>query len=174
MWLSRRKNRMPALSSGVRAPEVSLPLLGGGKFELASALKRGPVLLVFFKISCPVCQMALPYLQRIYQHFPGSKLQIVGISQNDAKATAGFLKEYDLTFPIALDDPERYPVSNAYGLTNVPTLFLVNENGNIEMSTVGWSRADVQSIADDVAQRDGAKPFPVFRANEAVPDFKAG
>jgi peroxiredoxin len=165
---------MPALSTGARAPEVSLPLLGGGKFELASALKRGPVLLVFFKISCPVCQMTLPYVERIYRHSPGSKLQIVGVSQNDAKATAGFLKEYGVTFPIALDDTERYSVSNAYGLTNVPTLFLVNEKGSIEMSSVGWSRADVQSIADAAAQIDQAKPFPVFRANEAVPDFKAG
>lgn len=165
---------MPALSTGTRAPEVSLPLLSGGKFDLSSALKRGPVLLVFFKISCPVCQMTLPYLERIYRNFAGSKLQIVGVSQNDAKATAAFNKEYGVTFPVALDDPQKYAVSNAYGLTNVPTLFLVGQSGNIEMSSVGWARADVQAVADAAAKQDGAKHFAVFGAKEAVPDFKAG
>jgi peroxiredoxin len=165
---------MPALSTGVRAPEISLPLLGGGKFDLSSALKRGPVLLVFFKISCPICQMTLPYLERIYKQAPSSKLQIVGVSQNDAKATAAFNKEYGVTFPVALDDTEKYPVSNAYGLTNVPTLFLVNQKGSIEMSSVGWSRADVQAVADQAASEDAGKRIAVFHPGEDVPAFKAG
>jgi peroxiredoxin len=165
---------MPALTTGKRAPEVSLPLLDGGKFDLTSALKRGPVLLAFFKISCPVCQMTFPYLERIYKQAAQSKLQIVGVSQNDAKSTAGFAKEYGVTFPIALDDPNQYPVSNAYGLTNVPTLFLVRQDGKIEMSSVGWSRADVQSVADEAAVGDSGKRISVFHAGEDVPDFKPG
>jgi peroxiredoxin len=165
---------MPALSTGVRAPEISLPLLGGGRFDLSSALSRGPVLLVFFKISCPICQMTLPYLERIYKQAPSSKLQIVGVSQNDAKATSAFNKEYGVTFPVALDDTEKYPVSNAYGLTNVPTLFLVTQKGSIEMSSVGWSRADVQAVADQVASENSGKRIAVFHPGEDVPAFKAG
>ncbi len=165
---------MPALSTGTRAPEFSLPLLGSGQFDLSSVLKRGPVLLAFFKISCPVCQLTLPYLERIYKHFAGSKLQIVGISQNDGKSTAGFNKEYGITFPVALDDTQRYPVSNAFGLTNVPTLFLIGQDGSIQMSSVGWAKADVQAVADAAAKQDAAKPFTVFQRSEAVPDFKAG
>jgi len=165
---------VPALSSGKRAPDVSLPLLGGGKFDLAAALKRGPVLLVFFKISCPVCQMALPYIERIHKQASTSKLQIVGVSQNDAKQTTEFNKEYGVTFPVALDDTERYAVSNAYGLTNVPTLFLIGTGGTIEMSSVGWSRADVQSVADAVAAEDAGKRVTAFNPGEDVPAFKAG
>jgi peroxiredoxin len=165
---------MPALSTGARAPEVSLPLLAGGKFDLSSALKRGPVLLVFFKISCPICQMALPYLERIYQQASTSKLQIVGVSQNDAKATTAFAKEYGITFPIALEDTDKFAVSNAYGLTNVPTLFLVNRKGSIEMSSVGWSRVDVQAVADEAASEDAGKRIAVFHPGEDVPAFKAG
>src|ERR1051326_251762 len=157
MLFSRRKNRMPALSTGVRAPEISLPLLGGGKFDLAAALKHGPVLLAFFKVSCPICQMTFPYLERIYKQAATSKLQIVGVSQNDAKATAAFNKEYGVTFPVALEDRDKFAVSNAYGLTNVPTLFLVNQKGNIDMSSVGWSRADVQAIADATASENAGK-----------------
>jgi peroxiredoxin len=165
---------MPALSAGKHAPEVSLPLLGGGKFDLASALQRGPVLLAFFKISCPVCQMAFPYLERVYKLFPKSKLQIVGVSQNDAKSTAAFAKEYGVTFPIALEDTDKFAVSNQYGLTNVPTLFLVTGEGKIEISSVGWAKDEVQAVADAAARHDGAKPMAVFTPGEDVPAFKPG
>jgi peroxiredoxin len=165
---------MPALTAGTRAPEVSLPLLAGGKFDLAAALKRGPVLLAFFKISCPVCQMTFPYLERIHKQLGGSKLQVVGVSQNDAANTSGFCKEYGVTFPIALDETDKFAVSNAYGLTNVPTLFLVSTDGKIEMSSVGWSRADVQAVADAASKQGASKPVEVFQRNESVPDFKAG
>ena len=165
---------MPALTAGTRAPEVSLPLLGGGKVDLSSALKRGPVLLAFFKISCPVCQMTFPYLQRIHKQLGGSKLQIIGVSQNDAGSTTGFCKEYGVTFPIALDDTNKFPASNAYGITNVPTLFLVSTDGKIEISSVGWSRAEVQEIADIASKQGASKPVTVFERNEDVPAFKPG
>ena len=165
---------MPALTAGTRAPDVSLPLLSGGKFDLAAALKRGPVLLAFFKISCPVCQMTFPYLERIHKQLGASKLQIVGVSQNDAANTSGFCKEYGVTFPVVLDDTNKFPASNAYGITNVPTLFLVNPDGKIEMSSVGWSRADVQAVADAASKQGAPKPVAVFQRNESVPDFKPG
>ena len=165
---------MPALSAGKTAPPVSLPLLGGGNFDLASALKKGPVLLAFFKVSCPVCQMAFPYIERIHKQFPKSKLQIVGVSQNDAKATAAFAKEYGVTFPIVLEDTDKFAVSNHYGLTNVPTLFLVSPDGKIELSSVGWARDEVQAVADAAARNDGAKPVSIFKPGEDVPAFKPG
>ena len=165
---------MPALSAGKTAPPVSLPLLDGGNFDLASALKRGPVLLAFFKISCPICQMAFPYIERIHKQFPKSKLQIVGVSQNDAAKTTAFAKEYGVTFPIALEDTDKFTVSNQYGLTNVPTLFLVSPDGKIEISSVGWSKDEVQAVADAAARNDGGKPASIFKPGEDVPAFKAG
>src|SRR5512133_2681491 len=111
---------MPALSAGKTAPDFSLPAMDGSIFSLADALKRGPVVLAFFKISCPVCQYAFPFLERIYQAHRGEKVSVIGISQNDKSGTAAFMREYGVTFPVLLDNAPRYPVSNAYGLTNVP------------------------------------------------------
>src|SRR3954469_10682310 len=129
---------MPALPSGVTAPDFALPTLQGGKFSLATALKEGQVVLAFFKISCPVCQMAFPYFERLHQAFHGKNVRIVGISQDSAADTAAFAKQFGITFPIALDDTKKFPASNAYGLTNVPTLFLVLPDGTISASAVVW------------------------------------
>ena len=53
-------------------------------------------------------------------------VSVIGISQNNARDTQKFMKEFGVTFPVALDDPANYAVSNAYGLTNVPTLFYID------------------------------------------------
>ena len=53
---------MAALNAGVLAPDFTLPTVQGGQVSLRQALAKGPVVLVFFKVSCPVCQYALPFL----------------------------------------------------------------------------------------------------------------
>ena len=55
---------MPALTSGIKAPNLTLPTTHGEKFSLSDALKRGPVVLAFFKVTCPVCQYAFPLYER--------------------------------------------------------------------------------------------------------------
>lgn len=165
---------MAALNTGTPAPDFTLPAMDGKKFSLKDALMKGPVVAAFFKISCPICQFAFPYLERIYKAYGSRNLTIVGISQNNAKDTAAFLKEYGITFPVWLDDTSTYPVSNAYGLTNVPSIFWIAQDGEIEISSVGWIKKDIDDIGRKAAETTGEKIRPVFQAGESVPDFRAG
>jgi len=165
---------MAALTGGTSAPDFKLQTLDGKQFSLREALVRGPVVAAFFKVSCPVCQYAFPFLERIYKAHGGKNVTIVGVSQNDKKDTAAFVKEYGLTFPILLDDTNAYPVSNAYGLTNVPTIFWIAQDGEIEISSVGWDRKEIEEINRKAAKSNSEGPKPVFRADEQVPDFRAG
>jgi cytochrome c biogenesis protein CcmG, thiol:disulfide interchange protein DsbE len=164
---------MAALSTGTLAPDFTLPTVDGKQFSLKEALARGPVLAAFFKISCPVCQFALPFVERIYQAYGNRNVTVVGISQNEAKDTAAFIKEYGLTFLILLDDTHAYPVSNAYGLTNVPSIFWITRDGEIEIASVGWVKKDIDEINHRAADT-GDSLKAVFRAGEDVPDFRAG
>ncbi|MGI9103794.1 MAG: peroxiredoxin family protein [Terriglobales bacterium] len=164
---------MPALAAGKMAPDILLPDMHGKQFSLRSALQHGPVLLAFFKISCPICQYTMPFLERICRAL-GLKAQVLGVSQNDKKDTAHFLREYGISFPVLLEDSSHYPASNAFRITNVPTLFLIAPDGEIEVSSVGWSKQDVEDINRRLAQALSAKPAPVFHRGEQVEDFKAG
>jgi peroxiredoxin len=148
--------------------------MNGSEFALRDALSRGPVLAAFFKISCPVCQFAFPFLERIYRAHGHKTVTIVGISQNEAKDTAAFVKEYGITFPVLLDDADTFPVSNAYGLTNVPTIFWIAQEGEIEISSVGWSRNDIEEINRKAAEANRDTLKPVFQPDESVPEFRAG
>jgi peroxiredoxin len=165
---------MAALEAGKQAPQFELPAMDGSKFSLQEALTRGPVLAVFFKNSCPVCQYALPYFERFYKTYGKGKLCIVGVSQDAKKDTAEFMKRYGITMPMLLDDTKTYPASNAYGLTNVPTVFWISEDGEIELSSVGWSRQDFEDIVKRAASANGQAPKPVFQSTEQIADFRAG
>ena len=165
---------MATLGTGTSAPQFELQAMDGTKFSLKDALARGPVLAVFFKISCPVCQYAFPFFERIHKAQGGGKVTIVGISQNEAKDTAQFLQRFGVTFPVLLDDTKTFPASNAYGLTNVPTAFWISEDGEIQISSVGWSRADFEEISRKTAESNHAALVPMFQPSEQIADFKAG
>jgi peroxiredoxin len=165
---------MPALNAGTATPEFTLETLDSRKFELRDALSRGPVLLVFFKISCPVCQFALPYIERIYRAYGDKNASILGISQNSRSDTAGFARQYGITFPILLDDTNSYPVSNAYGLTNVPTFFWIERDAEIGLSSVGWSRHDLEQINRKIAEAGHNLQVPIFSPGEDIPDYRPG
>ncbi len=164
---------MPALTAGTAAPKINLPSTKGTKFSLEEALKRGPVAAAFFKISCPVCQFTLPYLERIYKAYPGGKVAIVGVSQDERNYTEEFAREYGITFPLLLDPLDRYPVSNAYDLTNVPTIFLI-DGGEVKLSIIGWDKQDMDVLNAEVARSTGVPVRPLFRKGEDVPASKAG
>ena len=165
---------MAALTPGIQAPDFTLPSMDGKPFSLHEALARGPVLAAFFKISCPTCQYAFPFLQRIYQAHGNQAVTIVGISQNTKKDTALFTKEYGITFPVLLDATSSYPVSNTYGLTNVPTIFWIAQDGEIEISSVGWVRKEMEEFELRAAQASSGASRPLFHPDEQIADFRAG
>jgi peroxiredoxin len=165
---------MAALEAGKQAPQFELPAMDGSTFSLQDALSRGPVLAVFFKKSCPVCQYALPYFERVYKAYGKGKFSIVGVSQDDKKDAAEFMKKYGITFPVLLDDTKSYPASNAYHLTNVPSAFWISGAGDIELSSVGWSRRDFEEMIRKAASANGQQPKPVFQPAEQIADFRAG
>ena len=165
---------MTVLAPGTQAPDFTLPSMDDKPFSLRAALARGPVLAAFFKISCPTCQYAFPFLQRIHEAHENKAVTIVGISQNTKKDTAAFIKEYGISFPVLLDDTHSYPVSNAYGLTNVPTIFWIAPNGNIEISSVGWVRKEMEEFNQRAAQALSEATKPLFLPEEHIADFRAG
>jgi peroxiredoxin len=164
---------MQALPAGATAPEFQLKSLDGKEFFLREALVRGPVLLVFFKVSCPTCQYSFPFYERLFRKYRNRNVTLVAISQNNPAETAAFAREFGVTFPILLDDIP-YPVSNAYGLTNVPTLFWISPEGRIELSSAGWYKPEFEAINRRMAEASAMASVSLFQPGEEVREFRAG
>ena len=153
------------LDTGSRAPGFRLPRLAGGWATLNDLISNGPVLLAFFKVTCPVCQLTFPFLERL--HLAGT-LPIYGISQNDAEDTREFNREFGVTFPTLLDNEENgFAASNAFGISSVPTVFLIGRDGAISRVIEGWRKKEIEWLG----AKTGVSPF---RRGESVPEWKAG
>jgi len=167
------ENPMTHIVAGNVASNFSLKSLDQREFSLNSLLQRGPVLAAFFKVSCPVCQFTFPFLERLYQRYGSGEVSFLGISQDDARSTREFATEYGVTFPMLLDD-NGYPVSNAYGLTNVPTVFLIDTDGTVKVSSMGFDKKDLETVATQLAERRKIALAPLFRPDEVIPSNKPG
>jgi len=144
------------ISVGAAAPVFKL-----GDFTLEGLAR--PVLLAFFKITCPTCQLVFPYLQRLVDR---GGPRIVGVSQDNAEGTAEFNDAFGVRFETVQDHAsEGYAVSNAYGLTHVPSLVLVETDGRISWQSEGFAKAELEDLASrwGVTLFDGADRVPLFK-----------
>lgn len=174
-YLSRLlgKTAMPTPSAGSTAPDFRLDTITGERLSLREALTRGPVLLAFFKVSCPTCQFTLPYIQRLYEQLQDKGVQTWGVVQDPAREAARFAAAYGLTLPILVDDAP-YKVSSAYGLTHVPSMFLVRQDGRVEIFSESFCKSELLNIQTSLANALSATPPPLFLPTEKVPEFKPG
>ncbi len=153
---------------GDPAPRFRLSDLEGRPRSLDEILGAGPALLVFFKVTCPVCQFTLPFIERLYRAAGGSGFQFFAVSQDPEAPTRHFLREFGVTFSVLLDEEAKgYATSNAFGITHVPTAFLVEPDGSISWALNGFSKSELEALG----KRLGTAPF---RPDEDVPAWKAG
>lgn len=159
--------RREMLTPGTAVPAGELEGLGGGSLRLGQVLRKRDLLLVFFKVSCPTCQLALPFLDRLHRQ-AAEQVEVCLVSQDDAAPTAAFIRHFDLQAPAFLDREEMgYPISNAFGIHHVPSLFGINSLGVIEAALHGFHRADYAALA----ARWGVS---LFTPDERVPELVPG
>jgi len=160
-------------SGGQTAPAFELTGIDGKQYSVRRALARGPVLAAFFKVECPTCQYAFRFLERLYQQFRTQGVQIWGISQDDARDSQRFAKEYGVSFPVLIDD-YPYQISREYGLKYVPTLFLIAPDGRAKLTSDGFAKADLLEIQKLLAKHLSVTPPALFLPSDGVPEFKPG
>ncbi len=158
---------------GQQAPDFSLKNTSGGTVRLSEYQKGGPLLLAFFKHECPTCQLGMPFVERIYRRSRGGPVRFLGIAQDGKQEAAAFAKEYALMMPFVLEEAP-WPSAEAYGLTNLPTLFLLDGERRVLLGHAGFSRKAYQELADRVAALCGKEGEPLFDTLSSVPEAKPG
>lgn len=163
---------MAALEPGALFPSVSLVDENGERAGLSGA--KGEALYGFFKTTCPTSELAWPFLERIRRLGDGA-LPVVAVSQDPPAETAEFNLRLGVRIP-TLFDPEPWRASEALGLDNVPTFFLVDEGGRIVDTVVGFQRRKLEELGARAAKRAGREgpETAVFRPGESVPALKPG
>ncbi len=119
------------------APNFTLKDLNGFQFSLTD-FKGKIVLLDFFATWCKPCKEEVPHLKALAKIYPNSTLVLISVSL-DAPFVAdsvvrAFVKETEITWTVARDTDS---VQYKYQVFEIPTLILVDQEGNIRSTYIG-------------------------------------
>lgn len=118
----------------------------------------GPCTLIFFKVSCPTCQLTLPFLNRASRDE-----RVIVVSQDTPHATKQFAAKFNAPLNYHYDrDEDNYPASNALGLNYVPSMIRVDSDGRVIDAVEGFDKSFLEDLGIE------------FQPSEKVPNFKPG
>jgi thiol-disulfide isomerase/thioredoxin len=140
------------------------PAIPGVVFE------AGPTALVFYKVTCPVCQMAAPKVAALEDAYPG---HVLGLGQDPEDALAAFDAEHGFGAP-SIADLAPYEASDAYGIEAVPTLILVGADGAVHDVVQSWDREGYNRVAGELAELTGLSRVEPSDARDGLPAFRPG
>jgi peroxiredoxin len=133
-------------------------------------LDERPMTLFFYKVTCPVCQLAAPKVQGFEVGYPG---HIAGIGQDVPAKLAPFRDEHGMTFRGLADEPP-YDVSRAWGIQVVPTTILVDADGTVRDVVESWDRDGLNRLSSRMAELLGAEYTPISGPGDGLPVFRPG
>ena len=114
------------------APDFTLPQTDGDPVALGALLADGPVVLVFAHADCPTSVLAL---RRLAALGPGAR--IACLAEETPEAAARLARRTGFRPPV-LSQPAPFEISRAYAVEAVPTAVLVQPDGSVTDTVVGW------------------------------------
>jgi len=117
----------------------------GDRIEL-EALRGRVVVLDFWATWCGPCNVTSPILDAFAKAHAAEGVTVVGISQdNDPEDVASWLARHEVSYVVAHDGTGQ--AGRTYGVTNLPTLVVVDRGGNIRAKRVGVTqRGELERI----------------------------
>ena len=113
-----------------KAPDFVLKDLNGQKFRLSDFRGKQPVLIIFSATWCTFCREEIPHFKSIHAAYAEQGLEIVNIDIQESKEkVAKFTAKQGLPYRVVLD--EDGVVGSIYDIRGVPSMVLVDPNGNI-------------------------------------------
>ncbi len=126
------------LSEGVAAPSFSLTALNENEAVTLESLRGKIVVVDFWSTSCPPCVRQMADLERLHQRHDSADVVVLGVNTENAPEAIlrRFARERDVHYPILLNGGA---VSEEYQVTALPTLYVIDQEGNIRWSHVGYA-----------------------------------
>lgn len=137
------------LNLGGTSVQLAGPTLDGG-FVSIDDYRGRVVLIVFWSNGTKRFEQQIPLLTEITAKYEEDGFSIVGVNLDDTEETAtDFLQENSWHWPqIFFPDPEKRrwdnPVVKYYGIRDIPTLWLIDQQGIVVDTTVDIDQLDNQ------------------------------
>ena len=149
---------------------MSLIQVGATAPPVAGASLQETTAVVFYKVTCPVCQMAAPVIDLLERSYPG---RVVGVGQDPVEALGEFARDFEMRAVASRPDLPPYEMSNAYGIESVPTVVLV-DGGRVVDVVPAWDRDGYNRVSAELAASIGAEPVVISKPGDGLPPYRPG
>jgi len=124
---------------GEKAADLTLPMLGGGEFDLSEHVGKKVVVLDFWATWCGPCVKALPEVMKATDSLKGKGVVLVAVNQGEeAKPINKFLKRKKWEgLKVALDNEDIS--SDAFMVSGIPQTVIIDKKGIVRHVHVGYS-----------------------------------
>lgn len=132
------ENLPVGLKKDHRAPTFSIKTLAGETVSLED-YKGKKILLNFWATWCPPCKAEMPDMEELYNEYKDEDFVVLAvnatISEKSRKDVESFVNDYQLTFPILLD--EKGTVAAEYEILSYPSTYFIDSDGVVRNKIVG-------------------------------------
>ena len=134
---------------GYLAPDFSLRNLKGN-YQSLDSFSGQVVVLNFWATWCVPCRVEMPSFEKLYRRYRSEGLTVLAVTldKKSEKNIKSFVKEYELSFPVLLDEEGK--VERLYPSMTIPFTYVIDRKGRI------------------VARVDGAKNWESSETFEAI------
>jgi len=145
---------------GDKAPEFSLPTIGGKTISLSDYAGKQSVVLYFYpKDNTPGCTKEACYFRDLQAEFAEAGAVILGVSTDSVASHEKFAAKHNLPFPLLADVDKKvttqygvFKEKSMYGKTFLGverTTLLIDKSGVIRRI---WPKVSVEGHADEVLE----------------------
>lgn len=120
---------------GNPAPGFTAAQLSGPHSAKLDDLRGNVIVLDFWATWCGPCQFTMPILERWQAMYGAKGLRVVGVSNEDLPDIQAFLAAHKFGYTIAHDTDSK--ISQAYLVTGVPTLVVIDRVGVVRLVHLG-------------------------------------
>jgi peroxiredoxin len=132
------------------ASDFTLNDVTGEEITLSDLLENGPVYMECWDLPCVNCIAELDALMPVYDSLKDRGLEIIALSvdkpADEAKVKA-FVKSKKWPYIVLLD--QQNDVKNDYGIIIKPTAYLINTDGEIVYTHIGYKKGDEERIKEE-------------------------
>ncbi|CAH9017700.1 TlpA family protein disulfide reductase [Candidatus Nitrosacidococcus sp. I8] len=139
------------VTNNEQAPSCSFSSLENSEQITLKQLKGEVVYLDFWASWCIPCLKSFPFLNNLHHKYSQQGLHILAVNLDEhLKDAKQFLTQTPADFEVAIDPNQQ--CAKAFSLTGMPSSFVLNKDGTISHTHLGFRTSDIKEITAAVEQ----------------------